>query len=460
VEDGARDLTAPVAVIGGGYAGCAAAITLAEAGVRVLLLEAGAVLGGRARRVVRDGLPLDNGQHLLLGAYRATLGILARLPGGYVTTDLLRRPLTVVPFGAAQPEALTLVAPRAPGRLGLAVALLSARGLTWHERLANLRFLRALAQGGYQRPRAERVSKLLAPLPPRVVRQLWEPLCLAALNTPIRQASAQIFANVIREAFGAGGGASDMLVAATDLSALLPERVATDLRQRGSEVRLQATAQVAAHGRDGVTLVVRGAAVRVAATIVAVGPHQLRHAFAPEALDAHPPLAAAVDVVDGLAFEPIVTVWLGYTRRAAMRAPLARLDDTPGQWVFDRPDILARRTAGTPAPFAQLLSVVISASGPHLGWPHERVVRAADEQLRRLQPARGAAVWSCVIAEKRATYACTPDRVRLPGPRLSPGLYVAGDYVDAEFPATLEAAVRSGIAAAEALLADRRQAAD
>jgi len=459
VEDRARDLTAAVAVIGGGYAGCAAAFTLAEAGVRVLLLEAGAVLGGRARRVVRDGLPLDNGQHLMLGAYRATLGILARLPGGYVPSDLVRRPLTIVQFGSGRRDALTLVAPRAPGRVGLAVALLTARGLTWRERLANVRFLRTLEQAGYQRPRAERVSRLLAPLPPRVVQQLWEPLCLAALNTPIRRASAQIFANVIREAFGTGGAASDMLVAATDLSALLPERVAASLRERGGDVQLQATAQVAAHGRDGATLVVRGAAVRVAAVIVAVGPHQLRHAFAPEALGAHPPLAAAVDVVDGLAFEPIVTVWLGYAARVAMRAPLARLDDAPGQWVFDRPDVLARRAAGTPEPFAQLLSVVISASGAHLGWPHERLVATVDAQVRRLQPAQGTPVWSCVIAEKRATYACTPDRVQLSGPRLSPGLYVAGDYVDAEFPATLEAAVRSGVAAAEALLADRRAAA-
>ena len=105
-------------------------------------------------------------------------------------------------------------------------------------------------------------------------------------------------------------------------------------------------------------------------------------------------------------------------------------------------------------PLAQLVAVVISASGPHMALPHDTLARAADAQLRRLRPDWPACVWSKVIAEKRATYACTPGRVRPAAPRLAPGLYLCGDYCDAEYPATLEAAVRSGIAAAQALLAD------
>jgi hypothetical protein len=136
-------------------------------------------------------------------------------------------------------------------------------------------------------------------------------------------------------------------------------------------------------------------------------------------------------------------------------APIARLDDAPGQWVVERPDIVRRATAtpGRP-PLGQLLAVIISTHGPHIGLPHVELVAHVDAQLRRLQPSRQNFVWSFAIAEKRATYACTPSRVRPGGPRLAPGVYIAGDYVDAEYPATLEAAVRTGIAAADAVLAD------
>ncbi|HET9046442.1 MAG TPA: hydroxysqualene dehydroxylase HpnE [Casimicrobiaceae bacterium] len=447
-------MTAPVAIIGGGWAGCAAAVTLADAGVPATLFEAGPVLGGRARRVVVDGLPLDNGQHLMLGAYRETLTLMRRVHGAAVL-PVIRRPLAIVPFGDADSDAVTVIARRAPGRLGLAIGLLAARGLTWRERLANVGWMRALERDNYARPPRETVARMLRPLPARVARELWTPLCLAALNTPIATASAQVFANVLRAAFGADGAASDFVIPATDLAALFPEAADGYLRNRGGTLRTGVRARVVAASGDAVTLAVDDAPFAARAAIVAVGPHQLGHAFAPEALAARPALAAAVSAIEALEYEPIVTVWLGYSARVAFPAPIARLDDAPGQWVVDRPDVIARAKAGDVPSFAQLLAVVISASGPHMALPHDALVRAADAQLRRVRPDLSACVWSQVIAEKRATYACTPGRARPAEPRLAPGLYLAGDYVDTEYPATLEAAVRSGIAAAKALLADR-----
>ena len=124
-----------VAVIGGGYAGCAAAATLASKGVRCMLFETAPVLGGRGRRVERDGFRLDNGQHLLLGAYETTLNLLDLVEA---KRALARRPLAIVPFSPTLGDALTLQARRAPGRLGLLIGLLSARGLTWRERITNI----------------------------------------------------------------------------------------------------------------------------------------------------------------------------------------------------------------------------------------------------------------------------------------------------------------------------------
>ena len=300
---------------------------------------------------------------------------------------------------------------------------------------------------------------MLSPLPPRVATMLWEPLCIAALNTPPAAACAQIFANVLQAAFAGAGDAADFLLPATDLTALLPEAALAHVAARGGSVEYGVSARILRTDRDGVTLAVRGRPVAVAAAIVAVGPHQLHAAFAPEALAQHHSIDAALEVIDALAYEPIATIWLGYPGRVPMPAPMVRLDDTPGQWLVDRPDVL---TAAAPdasrPPLRSLLAVIVSASGPHGRLAPDALAQAADAQLRRLDPALPPLAWSQTITEKRATYACVPSRPRLASPALVPGLLLAGDYVDARYPATLEAAVRSGNAAAALLLAQRGSA--
>jgi squalene-associated FAD-dependent desaturase len=446
----------PVAIIGGGWAGCAAAVTIAQAGVPVALYEVAATLGGRARRVERAGLPLDNGQHLLLGAYTRTRALLALVhEPAAARAALTRRPLTMVPLSAAQDGALTLRARAAPGHFGLLVGLLTARGLTLSERCANLAWFSRLRRGKFARPAHETVATMLAPLPPRVAKRLWEPLCLAALNTPVATASAQVFANVLAAAFAGAADASDFLIAANDLSALFPEAAARYVEGHGGAVRTGVSTRIVRAAHDGAILAANLLAQPASAVIVAVGPHQLRSAFAPEMLTAQPALQAFLGQMESLSYEPIATVWLGYGTATRLPAPITRLDDAPGQWVVDRPDIVVRgRSDGERPALAQVLAVIVSAGGPHRELDMHTLARTVDAQLRRLKPSLPGCVWSQAIVEKRATYACTPRRVRPAGPRLSPGVYLAGDYVDADLPATLEAAVRSGTAAADALLAD------
>ena len=135
--------------------------------------------------MLRAGLPLDNGQHLLLGAYERTCALLELVHGDAGARAVLTRgPLTIVPLRRTQPDALTLVRGSAEGSLGLLTGLLSARGLGWHERIANIAWMRKLKRTGFVRPPYETVAQMLAPLPRRVAQGLWEPLCLAALNTP------------------------------------------------------------------------------------------------------------------------------------------------------------------------------------------------------------------------------------------------------------------------------------
>jgi hydroxysqualene dehydroxylase len=449
---------APVAIIGGGWAGCAAALALADLGLRVALYEAAGTLGGRARRVTSDGLPLDNGQHLLLGAYvetrRAMLLARAGMEGLHAAPPFAMAPLAVVPFSPQQSNALTLRARRLPAPFGLLAGLLLAQGLPLRARIATARWFARLRGASYRCARDATVSDMLAPLPPGVADRLWTPLCLAALNTAPDRASGQVFANVLRATFDGAADASDLLVHAADLTALFPDAVARWLTARGHEVHVQAAAHVARLATHG-PIIMSGASERVvAAVIVAVGPHQLARAFTPELIAGNATIAEAVGQVDRLAYEPIVTVYLGYAGAVAVPAGLVRLDDSPGQWLFDRRDVLARAQSGTPAPEA-LLAVVISAQGTHEALEQSELVAAVDKQLRRLSPGLPRLVWSRVIAERRATYACTPNAPRPRAGRLCAGVYLAGDYTDDEFPATLEAAVKSGRRAAEAAMADR-----
>ena len=150
-------------------------------------------------------------------------------------------------------------------------------------------------------------------------------------------------------------------------------------------------------------------------------------------------------------YESITTIYLGFSARVPFSAPMLRLDDAPGQWAFDRSGALGRHV---PKGATSLIAVVISASGPHDTLDHGSLARNVESQLRRLAPDLPAIVFSQVIAERRATHACTPGLAQPAGGRLAPGIYLAGDYTDAEFPATLEAATRSGVATAGALIAD------
>jgi squalene-associated FAD-dependent desaturase len=451
VVDAASTRPARVAVVGGGWAGCAAAATLAKAGVAVTLLEQAKTLGGRARRVLHDGMAFDNGQHLLVGAYRQTLELVALVHGADRESTLFHRlPLTLLPFGAPQPNAVGLAAWRAPAPLHLAGGVLAARGLTWPERMSIIAGFRRIARAGFRRAPDETVEQCFAETPDRAFAAIWRPLCLAALNTPPQHASAQMFADVLRVAFTGTARHSDFLVPAVDLSACFPDAAVRFIGDRGGTVRLGSSVSGIARSSAGISLGVGGGIETFSAAIVAVAPHQLAATIGAEAAgdDAwRVPLAQ----VDAFAYESITTIYLGFAGPVSFAVPLLRLDDAPGHWAFDRSAALGR---GGTSGAESLVAVVISASGPHDALDHATLAGEVEAQLRRLAPDLPALAWSRVIAERRATYACTPALRRPPSGRLAPGLFLAGDYTDAEFPATLEAATRSGVAAALALIAD------
>jgi len=410
---------ARVAIVGAGYAGMAAAVALAERGVAVEVFEAGPVTGGRARRVRTRDRTYDNGQHLLVGAYRELLRLM-RIVG--VAEDALLR----IPLEIRYPRGFALRALPLPGPLGLLAGLLLARGLRFSERIGALRFLRAQRAQGFRLREDCSVATLLAGYGQdgSIGRYLWQPLCIAALNIAPERASARAFLAVLRDTLAGPRGASDLILPRVDLSRLFPEPAAAYVQARGGAVHLRTPV------RDLDAL--RAGHARV---IVAVGPHQLK--------TLSPALVFDAD------YEPIVTVYLQFAARVRLARPMLGLDGALVQWIFDR-DALCGEPGG--------VACVISARGPHEALAHDALAARCAEELRAVLPALPPLVGAQVIAERRATVACTPGAPR-PGTRTAlDGVYRAGDYSDPEYPPTLEAAVRSGLRAAQAVLDDLARA--
>lgn len=434
MEDVAHGVTgAPrVAVIGGGWAGVAAAVTLVQAGARVVLFEASRQLGGRARRVAFGDAAVDNGQHILVGAYTETLRLMAAV-GVDPDAVLARFPLELRTVTGFRLKAAPLPAP-----LHLAAGLFAARGLSLPDRLRAARFIGRLRRDGFRLSSDGTVATLLAAhgQTPPLRELLWEPLCVAALNTPPGHASAQVFANVLRDTLGGVRPASDLLLPRTDLGALFPEPAARFVTARGGEVRLGVPVRALDVGAADVTL---DADVQpFDRVIVACGP---QHASALLATQTR--LDALARQLDALEHEPIYTVYLQYPETASL--PFAMLGFTGGllQWAFDRGSLTGHRG---------LIACVLSASGRHEALAHPDLAAAIHGELVAHLPNLPEPRWKRVIAERRATFSCRPGLARPPSRTPVGRIVLAGDYVASDYPATLESAVRSGVAAARLAL--------
>lgn len=415
-----------LAVIGAGYAGMAAAVELSAAGRQVEVFEASRVLGGRARAAQIEGFEVDNGQHILIGGYTETLRLMRTV--GADPDVLLRR----TPLRFEFPGEFVMSAPRLPAPLHTAFALLLANGLDWPEKWAAIRLMLGLRGNQYRVEPDITVTKWLdsKKTPSRQRRLLWEPLCIAALNTPADRASAQVLANVLRDSLGGTRSASDLLLPQVNLSALFPQPAATFIESCRGSVHLGHRIASLRRSAGGWHIDAAGPFAHV---VLAVAPYHLA-ALAPS-------LASGVAHFD---WEPIVTSYLRYPPTVCLPQPMLGVDAGLAQWLFDR---------GTLCGQHGLIAAVISARGRHLELPAAELEHGIHEEIARIVPALPKPLAVRTITEKRATFACVPGLQRPASASGLPGLWLAGDYVAGDYPATLEGAVRSGVAAARAVLA-------
>ena len=424
-----------IAIIGAGWAGLAAAVEATRAGHRAIVFEAAHAIGGRAKSVTTtlpEGTPvtLDNGQHILIGAYSQCLRLLREV-GVDTETALLRLPLTL-----RFPDGRGLRFGDCPAPLDALWGVISARGWSLAERGSLLRSLARWRRRGFECDASTTVAELCQPISAGVRTALLDPLCLSALNTPVQHASARVFLRVLKDTLGPQRGSSNLLLPRVDLSTLFPLTAARWLHQHGGEIRLGERVDALVPGRPWQ---VQGQPFD--AVILATSASESSQLLMNSALAATDSIATRMRdwaaVARGLRFEAIATVY-AWSPDAALAEPMLALRSSatePAQFVFDRGQL------GGPS---GLLAFVVSACQGNRASTEQQVLRQAHEQLSlTLQPVQS-------IVEKRATFACTAGLQR-PTLHIAPGLLACGDYVVGPYPATLEGAVRSGAAAAAAL---------
>ena len=440
----AGPVSARAIVVGAGWSGTAAALALADAGAEVTLVDAAPAPGGRARRVdlaLGDRrYALDNGQHLLIGACTETLRLLRR-----VGVDP-RRAFMRMPFVLRYPDGFLLQAARAPAPLHLAAALAGAHGLALGERMALAARVASLRRARWQVAPDRAAIELFRGHPDRLVERIWQPLCMAALNVRLQQASAAVFLAVLRDSLGADAAASDLLLPRGDLSGLLPD-AAIDALRVVATVRLRTTVVgLRPRARRTWSVETRDEPLAADAVVLALPPARAADLLEPIEGAA----AGAVAVLRAIETAPIATVYLRYRQRVRLPHPVYALRedataDRYGQWVFDR-GALDDHCAG-------VLAVVISAAGPHLDRDRDAVIAAVGRQLSA-DFGLPAPLAATMLIEKHATIVPAPGLQRPPARLSAPGLYLAGDSAASPYPSTLEGSVRAGLAAADAVIAD------
>ena len=463
-----------LSIIGAGWSGLACAVAATQAGWQVELFEATNEAGGRARSLEQNfaGVPLDNGQHILLGAYRDTLalmrtvgvnpdGVLLRLPLDLRTADGLGFKLPNGLLGghanifppASLPSSLPAYLSASDLTPSLPNSLLGTLDASW-KLLVGVAFAKGwnaldkwrLMQAGWRWQVSGftcdatwSVHQLCdaSQLTQNVVQGLIEPLCLSALNMPLQSASAAVFLRVLRDAMLSGVGSSDLLIPKTDLGALFPQACLKWLHQRGAQVHLgrRFTQDDLARWLDESdeapsTKVVNGALVLACPAWEAA---RLTQTIAP----------AWSAQAQAISHTAIATVYLqchdaGFIGLNRPMVALHMHPNSPAQFVFDR-SVLCQQPG--------LLAAVVSASEGEREQISTQVQQQVAEQLGLKQ----LSVVQTVV-EKRATFACLPNTYE--GPHhagikpdmfIAPHIFACGDYVRGPYPATLEGAVRSGL---------------
>lgn len=435
-----------IAVIGGGCAGLSTAATLVDKGYKVTIFEASSQFGGRARMVMvennQEMTMLDNGQHILLGAYRETLKLLDQV--GVVEEDaFLRLPLKMRMLSTLVDDPFILETnPKHRAPMHLLMGLLRAKGLSLRDRLNAVRFMASIKRKKFRLLSDVSLEKLLSDYSQsdRIIKVLWEPLCLAALNTPIHIASAQIFLNVLKDSFEGEPSNSDFLLPKLDLSQVIANPLSQHVYQGDGKLKLNSRVrgievELNQQGLEHFKVESKTGYQYFSHVILAVSPARID-----KLIKKIPKLSTLSYQLQKMSFQPIYTIYVQYPKDVELPEIMTGVTDSISQWVFDRGRLCNQKG---------LIAVIVSGEGVHQKFTQEELAIEVINELYQLFSELPKPLWYKVIAEKRATFSCQSNMSRPTNKTMQPRFFLAGDYTYADYPATIEGAIRSGIVTAD-----------
>ena len=440
-------MTQQVTIIGAGWAGLTAAVELCRRNIPVTVYESSKHAGGRARSLQFDNYSVDNGQHLMIGAYHQMLATLS-LVGVEERDVFLRIPQHLKMLDINSGNAVfQLKLPRLPYPFHLLSGIANCPSLHWHEKLVSLyRFNRLLkTQIDTDLPVSQWLNS--AKLPRKYIDYLLKPLCLAALTTHPDIASARAFQNVLRQTFNGPSSSTDLLIPRTDLGQVFPAAAIRFIESHGGKVLLQHRLKDIHIKHNQVeSIQVNQETIPVDQLILATPPETSR-----DLLSMNSSFSEICKQLEGLNHEPVTTVYLKFKDVVRLDTPMLGVLNATSEWIFER------HQCGQP----DLLAVVISAAGEHMHMDKPSLVKNVLGELGQLLPDLPDLESSMVIREKRATFQCTVDVDQKRPGATTPvsNLHLCGDYVYIEkerpgLPSTLEGAMRSGKKCAESVICD------
>jgi squalene-associated FAD-dependent desaturase len=435
-----------VVVAGGGLAGIAAACELADAGLKVTLVEKRRFLGGRTYSYVdkRSGVEVDNGQHVFLGCCKEYIGLLKRLGVWHKAHLQKRMRVRVIDkvWGESALESEAL-----PPPLHLLPSLLRFRSLSPAEKVRaayGMARIRSL-DGGARRDldgvtfadwlRAQGQTE-------NAVRGFWNLIVLPTLNGDVTTVSADLALMVFQEGFLRDRNGANVGWAKVGLSALLAAAAREYIECRGGEVK--AGEGVSRLQLDDGRAVVAGPENEAEFVVLAMDPRSLL-SLLPKPLREEPFFAR----VSQIGTSPIVNVHLWYDRKVT-DIEFAAFLNTPMQWVFNKSRLWGQEGDG------QYLDVSLSGAEEFAAMPTQEIIGLFGREVQSLFPAARTAKLkrALVVKQRDATFKASPGVSRLRPGQTTPfsNLFLAGDWTDTGWPATMESAVRSGLMAARGVL--------